>query len=104
MQSASVFLVRYFLKNNVTIEFSIFFSLFVFESLTSGYERRNDYGKQKMWGGIGTGVFCISAGYMVDFFSKKQHEKDYSCIFYIMLVAMIGDIMVSATLKKVQKI
>lgn len=65
-----------------------------------GNERRKDYGKQKMWGSIGFGIFGISAGYLIDLSSKGQYEKDYTCIFYIMLVAMIADIVVSATLKK----
>ncbi|KAL6263511.1 hypothetical protein P5V15_006301 [Pogonomyrmex californicus] len=65
-----------------------------------GHERRNDYGKQKMWGSIGFGIFGISSGYLIDLASKGQYEKDYTCIFYIMLVAMVADIIVSATLKK----
>ncbi|XP_071557243.1 major facilitator superfamily domain-containing protein 6 [Temnothorax nylanderi] len=65
-----------------------------------GHERRNDYGKQKMWGSIGFGIFGISAGYLIDLSSKGQYNKDYTCIFYIMLVAMVADIVVSATLKK----
>lgn len=70
----------------------------------SGYERRSDYGKQKMWGSVGFGILGISAGYLVDVFSEEKYEKDYTCIFYIMLVHMIADIVVSATLKKVYKI
>lgn len=74
-------------------------------SCTSGYEKRNDYGKQKMWGSIGFGWFGIGAGYMVDLSSQGQYEKDYTCIFYIMLIAMLADIIVvSMTLKKVHKI
>ncbi|XP_011314216.1 major facilitator superfamily domain-containing protein 6 [Fopius arisanus] len=65
-----------------------------------GDERRKEYGKQKMWGSIGFGIFGISAGYLVDVFSRGQGVKDYTCIFYIMLIAMIFDMIVSATLKK----
>lgn len=54
-----------------------------------------------MWGSIGFGIFGISAGYLVDVFSQGAIQKDYSCIFYIMLIAMIFDMIVSATLKKV---
>lgn len=57
-----------------------------------------------MWGSIGFGIFGISAGYLVDVFSEGRYEKDYSCIFYIMLIAMMLDIVVSATLKKVYKV
>lgn len=56
-----------------------------------------------MWGSIGFGIFGISAGYLVDVFSKGQSEKNYDCIFYIMLVAMILDFIVSATLRKVYR-
>ncbi|XP_053994328.1 major facilitator superfamily domain-containing protein 6 [Hylaeus volcanicus] len=65
-----------------------------------GNERRKDYGKQKMWGSIGFGIFGIAAGYLVDFFSEGQQQKDYTCIFYIMLITMIFDIIVSTTIKK----
>lgn len=76
--------------------YSILYELYI-----TGYERRKDYGKQKMWGSIGFGVFGIIAGYLVDVFSEGQYEKDYTCIFYIMLIAMIFDIIVSSTLRKV---
>ncbi|XP_046815965.1 major facilitator superfamily domain-containing protein 6 isoform X1 [Vespa crabro] len=65
-----------------------------------GNERRKDYGKQKMWGSIGFGIFGISAGYLVDIFSEGQFQKDYTCIFFMMLVFMILDIIMSARLKK----
>lgn len=54
-----------------------------------------------MWSSISFGIFGLSAGYLVDTLSEGKFEKDYTCIFYIMLVAMILDIAVSATLKKV---
>ncbi|XP_066601805.1 major facilitator superfamily domain-containing protein 6 [Prorops nasuta] len=65
-----------------------------------GEERRKEYGKQKMWGSIGFGIFGIAAGYLVDLFSGNDSQKDYTCIFYIMLIAMICDILVSSRLKK----
>lgn len=55
-----------------------------------------------MWGSIGFGIFGISAGYLVDLFSEGKLQKDYTCIFYIMLVIMVLDIIVSATLRKVK--
>ncbi|KAK0177252.1 hypothetical protein PV328_001324 [Microctonus aethiopoides] len=65
-----------------------------------GDEQGKDYGKQKMWGSVGFGIFNIGAGYLVDIFSRGQHDKDYTCIFYIMVITMIFDIIISATLKK----
>ncbi|XP_031840492.1 sugar baby transporter [Nomia melanderi] len=65
-----------------------------------GTDRRKDYGKQKMWGSIGFGIFGISAGYLVDLFSQGKLQKDYTCIFYIMLIIMILDIIASITLKQ----
>lgn len=56
-----------------------------------------------MWGSIGFGIFGISAGYLVDVFSKNDEYKDYTCIFYIMMIAMICDVIVSFTIKKVSK-
>lgn len=57
-----------------------------------------------MWGSIGFGIFGIGAGYLVDLFSYGETEKDYTCIFYLMLVMMALDIAVSSTLKKVRKL
>lgn len=55
-----------------------------------------------MWGSIGFGIFGISAGYLVDMFSEGQFQKDYTCIFFMMLVFMILDIIMSARLRKVR--
>nr|XP_033340940.1 major facilitator superfamily domain-containing protein 6 isoform X1 [Megalopta genalis]XP_033340941.1 major facilitator superfamily domain-containing protein 6 isoform X1 [Megalopta genalis]XP_033340942.1 major facilitator superfamily domain-containing protein 6 isoform X1 [Megalopta genalis]XP_033340943.1 major facilitator superfamily domain-containing protein 6 isoform X1 [Megalopta genalis] len=65
-----------------------------------GTEKRKEYGKQKMWSSVGFGIIGISAGYLVDTFSEGKSYKDYTCIFYIMLVIMILDIIVSTTIKK----
>ncbi|XP_046411024.1 major facilitator superfamily domain-containing protein 6 isoform X1 [Neodiprion fabricii] len=65
-----------------------------------GEDNEKEYGKQKMWGSIGFGIFGISAGYLVDLASIGKLEKDYSSIFYIMLIAMALDVIVSSTLKK----
>ena len=54
-----------------------------------------------MWGSIGVGIFGISAGYLIDHFSEGEDTKDYTCLFYLMLIAMVLDIIVSSTLKKV---
>lgn len=98
MPSASISLVCIMYYTDNIDNYGYFYMVHV-----SGNERRNDYGKQKMWGSLGFGIFGISAGYLIDLSSKGQYEKDYTSIFYIMLVAMFADILVSATLKKVQK-
>lgn len=75
-------------------------SNFVYLILQGDGKSRN-YGKQKMWGSIGVGIFGISAGYLTDLSSKGEETKDYSCIFYLMLTAMILDLFVSSRLRKV---
>lgn len=67
-----------------------------------GENASKEYGKQKMWGSIGFGIFGISAGYLVDLFSMGKAEKDYTSVFYILLIAMAVDIIVSSTLKKTE--
>lgn len=54
-----------------------------------------------MWGSVGVGIFGISAGYLTDLISRGTETKNYSCIFYIMFVNMVFDIIVSTKLKKV---
>ncbi|XP_058799956.1 uncharacterized protein LOC131669236 isoform X2 [Phymastichus coffea] len=65
-----------------------------------GDSKNHDYGKQKMWGSVGVGIFGIGIGYLIDLFSKGQEIKDYSSAFYIMLIIMAFDVAVSSMLKK----
>ncbi|KAL7291114.1 hypothetical protein TKK_0015243 [Trichogramma kaykai] len=64
-----------------------------------GNDSNKDYGKQRMWGSVGVGIFGISAGYLIDLFSHGSEIKDYSCIFYLMLIAMAFDVLFSTQLK-----
>lgn len=69
-----------------------------------GEDNGNRYGKQKMWGSVGFGIFGIGAGYIVDLASFGKSQKDYSFVFYLMLVAMALDMLVSSRLKKVLRL
>lgn len=57
------------------------------------------YGYQRLWGSIGWGTFSFLAGYLVDQFSKGKYEKDYSVVFYMAIVLIAIDIVVSVKLK-----
>ncbi|XP_065348789.1 major facilitator superfamily domain-containing protein 6-A isoform X1 [Cloeon dipterum] len=58
-----------------------------------------NYGKQRVWGSIGWGVFSVLAGFLVDEFSKGRTEKNYSVVFYMTIVIIALDFLVSTRLK-----
>lgn len=59
----------------------------------------NLYGNQRLWGSVGWGVISIFSGFLVDAFSKDEVVKDYSVLFYIMLVMIAFDMLVSSKLQ-----
>ncbi|XP_059612922.1 major facilitator superfamily domain-containing protein 6 isoform X2 [Phlebotomus argentipes] len=60
------------------------------------------YGNQRLWGAVGWGTFSIIAGLLVDKFSEGQITKDYSVVFYMMLILLILDMVVSSKLEHTQ--
>jgi exosortase/archaeosortase len=62
-------------------------------------DRPSHYGYQRLWGAVGWGVFAIISGLLVDEFSKGQAQKDYTVVFYLMIVLLFLDVIVSSRLK-----
>ncbi|GLV42704.1 Sugar baby [Carabus blaptoides fortunei] len=62
-------------------------------------DKPNLYGNQRLWGSIGWGTFSIIAGFLVDANSEGETKKNYSSAFYLMLVMMGLDVLVSSRLK-----
>lgn len=62
-------------------------------------EKHHLYGRQRLWGAVGWGVFSIVAGWLVDESSLHQNYKNYSVVFYLMLAAIFPDVIVSTCLK-----
>lgn len=60
------------------------------------------YGNQRLWGAIGWGSVSLISGLLVDEISRGKSYKDYSVVFYIMLILMILDMLVSKKLKHTQ--
>lgn len=71
------------------------------QNRTAGGEH-NLYGNQRLWGSVGWGVISIFSGFLVDAFSKDEVVKDYSVLFYIMLIFIALDMLVSSRLQYVQ--
>lgn len=61
-------------------------------------EKHRLYGRQRLWGAVGWGVFSIIAGWLVDEMSSHSFYKDYSGVFYLMLAAILPDLLVSTRL------
>lgn len=61
-------------------------------------DRPNLYGQQRLWGGVGWGIFSLLAGVLVDEMSRGQVLKDYSGVFYMMVVLMAADLVFSTRL------
>ena len=57
------------------------------------------FGQQRMWGAVGWGTFAVITGFLVDEISRGSEKKDYTVMFYLMLVMLILDVVVSSRLK-----
>lgn len=57
------------------------------------------YGHQRLWGAVGWGSVSLVSGLLVDEFSKGKTYKDYSVLFYMMLILILMDMLVSKRLK-----
>uniref|UniRef100_A0A2A4JYG1 Major facilitator superfamily (MFS) profile domain-containing protein n=1 Tax=Heliothis virescens TaxID=7102 RepID=A0A2A4JYG1_HELVI len=56
------------------------------------------YGKQRLWGSFGWGIFSLLTGVLIDLFSDGAY-KDYTIAFILMFVFMVGDVGVSCFVK-----
>lgn len=65
-------------------------------------DRPHLYGNQRLWGSVGWGVFSLLAGFLVDQFSAGKSNKDYTVVFYMTIVIIGIDIIVSSKLKHTQ--
>ncbi|XP_065076312.1 major facilitator superfamily domain-containing protein 6 [Ochlerotatus camptorhynchus] len=65
-------------------------------------DRPHLYGNQRLWGSIGWGIFSLLAGFLVDQFSNGKATKDYTVVFYMTIVIISVDILVSSKLKHTQ--
>ncbi|PSN34533.1 hypothetical protein C0J52_19089 [Blattella germanica] len=67
-------------------------------------KKPQEFGRQRLWGAVGWGGASMLAGFLVDKFSEGKVEKDFSAIFYLMLVLMILDVVISCRLECRQEI
>ncbi|CAK1588571.1 unnamed protein product [Parnassius mnemosyne] len=56
------------------------------------------YGKQRLWGSVGFGIFSFLTGTLIDLFSDGAY-KDYTIAFVLMFVFLCGDVIVSSLIK-----
>ena len=70
----------------------IFFFLYI-------ADKPSKFGQQRLWGAVGWGTFSALTGYLVDQFSKGKTEKNYTIIFYLMLVIITLNIVSGRFLK-----
>lgn len=62
-------------------------------------ERSHLYGNQRLWGSVGWGVFSVIAGLLVDWFSGNEVHKNYSVVFYMVVVLLAFDFWFSLKIK-----
>ncbi|XP_063373911.1 major facilitator superfamily domain-containing protein 6 [Cydia amplana] len=58
----------------------------------------SQYGKQRLWGSVGWGIFSLLTGALIDVFSEGEY-KNYAVAFVLMFVFMLGDVIVSCFIK-----
>ncbi|KAJ2954534.1 hypothetical protein O0L34_g2818 [Tuta absoluta] len=61
-------------------------------------DKASSYGKQRLWGSVGWGIFSLATGALIDAFSEGA-VKNYTVAFVLMAIFMFGDIAVSCLLK-----
>ncbi|KAL0902274.1 hypothetical protein ABMA27_000180 [Loxostege sticticalis] len=61
-------------------------------------DKISHYGKQRLWGSVGWGIFSLLTGALIDVFSDGAY-KDYTVAFILMFVFMFGDVVVSCFVK-----
>lgn len=54
-------------------------------------DRTHLFGHQRAWGSLGWGVFALMSGFLVDAMSDGKVMKNYSGLFYTMLVVITFD-------------
>lgn len=62
-------------------------------------DRAKDYGKQRLWGSVGWGIFAVTSGLILDAISQGQIKKNYTPAFYFMIVFLGFNIYSSYNLK-----
>ena len=55
-------------------------------------DRKELYGKQRLWGTVGYGSFSLIMGALVDWYSRDLPSKDYLPAFIICFIFMVTDI------------
>ncbi|XP_053623899.1 major facilitator superfamily domain-containing protein 6 [Plodia interpunctella] len=61
-------------------------------------DRVDQYGKQRLWGSVGWGIFSLTTGALIDLMSDGAY-KNYAIAFILMFVFMCGDVIVSCFVK-----
>lgn len=62
-------------------------------------KRHELYGRQRLWGAVGFGIFSLMAGSLVDYISGPTIFKNYTIIYYLMAAALLPNTMVSSCLE-----
>lgn len=58
-------------------------------------EERNDlYGKQRLWGTVGWGIFSLFTGFLNDLITGTSPDKNYSASFYMLAILMTLDLII----------
>ncbi|XP_063697661.1 major facilitator superfamily domain-containing protein 6-A [Culicoides brevitarsis] len=60
------------------------------------------YGNQRLWGAVGWGTLALITGFLIDKLSAKNAEKDYTVIFYLVLILILFDMLISSKLQHKQ--
>lgn len=62
-------------------------------------KRHEMFGRQRLWGSVGFGIFSLLAGSLVDLFSGNKVFKNYTVIYYLMAAALLPDTLISGCLE-----
>lgn len=62
-------------------------------------ERRSDWGKQRMWGTVGAGMFAVASSFAMESFSESGSGVNYTISFYIFFALTIASCIIAYFLR-----
>lgn len=64
-------------------------------------DKREHFGRQRLWTSVGWGVFSMIAGILVDSMSSGKDKQDYTMSFYLSLILLLLDLLVVSFIKEI---
>lgn len=62
-------------------------------------DKHSDFGKQRCWTSIGWGMVATLSGWLVDYFSHDEVQKNYTPLSYLIFSFMVLNLIFASNIK-----